>query len=1357
MNNEKGFSLMEVVVSILVISVVILGIFSLIIFSLNVTTDNKYFVEAIEIANQKLEQIRNLPYDDVGTISGSPAGVIPDYETIVREGSFDIHTTVIFYDDEYDGTFDLGTDNVFLDYKIATIEVAWESKFGSKNVTVFSKVIPNTEETLTGYGLIKLLVNDADGAPVPFADVHIENNAISPVLNVDYTTDKDGELTVAVLPALESYEITVTKPGYGTDRTYTRGEIIRGVSNNEPTRPHWSVFAEGKTEDSFSIDELGALNVRVVSTNQPDNFLVNEDQSSRDLINPKMSSDNNGNIYFTWESYSATSSYVYVQKYNSSLNKVWANDYKVYTTDFQKNPDIVTSSSGNSYVVWQDNSSALKAITKNPDATKKYVKNNYKFYNSNSYVAGKYFENIFDLNKFKNNLQKINIFDFFLNKAKAAGESITIIGAVSGDTQTGSTINLDVPTGVEEGDFLLAFIHHDDTSDGPIDPPSGEGWNILDNALIPSGWSDDSRGAIFWKFADSSEPSYYTFDLGHNEEKAGHIRAYRGVDPIDPFDGDLETDSVYDYNYLIPAPSHTVNNDGSMLVCGWGADTQTLGDNNPYFPTGMSHDENNTSANITAASADQEVGISDSPTGEKTFNARQYVTRAVSTWCLVLKPETLPENITISSSGNQTSTTTIPTSDFYIGGKFIATENNSSRNITSIKIAENGSVDAQNNLSNIRLYYDIDNTFPYDCADQGYNPSSDSQFGSAEEFDGENGYAEFTKIGGVQVSTTQSLCFYVVLDVESSALNNDSVDIIIDDPSIDVTVDSGDVLPDTSIYLNDTTLLLKPAELNQVHYRFRNDDNNESNASWIEEIDYPTQVKKENPIRLRFEISNEGAQASEYFNYRIEYGEKINNCADIISWQALPNNDTLHWKTIDSSYFSDGDATTNVADGLSDENISFIPGEIKDANNQTSGIKLEDDEFTELEFSIQATNNASDDNYCFRLTNAGSTDNFVYSVYPEISIVGDENIYIVNLDTNSNINWGVERVNTESSNTDQTSPKIDITENYGLATTTITWVDERNGNQDIYLQGFDINGNKIWGNDLVVASQATNENSPDITINNNDIIYIAWVNEDTSKDIYIQKYDLAGTPQWGSNINLISSSTDEYNPTILTDSSGNFYVSWTEVEGATEKVYLAKYDSNANNIWETQANIEYINGPQYESSFIINGSYIYISWTDERVGNQDIYIQKYDLNGVSQWANDLRINLNSGSSSQNKSFLNFDSSNNNYSVWQDDRNGEFDIYATKFLDSASLNGVSGVPIIVTGTKQVGNNPIIFKYVEEFSSDANGFVNIPVEWDMPGYSIELKTAATSYELIMSDPSQPFEIEPLETKDILIYVR
>jgi prepilin-type N-terminal cleavage/methylation domain-containing protein len=81
----KGFTLIEVIVSLLVSMMLIFGIYSLVMYSLHITSDNKFYIEAFEIANQKMEQIRNFPYNDVGTILGSPTGVIPDYEYSLRD------------------------------------------------------------------------------------------------------------------------------------------------------------------------------------------------------------------------------------------------------------------------------------------------------------------------------------------------------------------------------------------------------------------------------------------------------------------------------------------------------------------------------------------------------------------------------------------------------------------------------------------------------------------------------------------------------------------------------------------------------------------------------------------------------------------------------------------------------------------------------------------------------------------------------------------------------------------------------------------------------------------------------------------------------------------------------------------------------------------------------------------------------------------------------------------------------------------------------------------------------------------------------------------------------------------------
>ncbi|NIA18309.1 MAG: prepilin-type N-terminal cleavage/methylation domain-containing protein, partial [Actinobacteria bacterium] len=372
--NQTGFTLIEVIVSVAILVVLALGIFSLILLSLRITADNKYYVEAIEIANQKMEQIRNLPYSEVGVQGGMPGGSIPQVETISREGTFTVNTYVTYYDDPYDGSD--GNDAVITDYKIATIKVSWIGKFGNKNVTIFSKIIPRTEETDEGYGLLKILVSDSNGSPLANANVRVVNNGLIPTVDVVNPTDSNGILYLPALESFQGYEITVTKTDeetsgiyYGTDQSYN---ISTGKS---PV--HLSVTEGDKTEEGFIIDKLANLRIRTVSNTLPDNWRVNQPQGTRDQINANFSIDGSDNMYFVWQSNTAASSYVYAQKYNASSVKQWTNDYKISNTTFQRNPDIVTASNGNSFIVWQDDSITLKQTAYNgsDDSGKKYAAN----------------------------------------------------------------------------------------------------------------------------------------------------------------------------------------------------------------------------------------------------------------------------------------------------------------------------------------------------------------------------------------------------------------------------------------------------------------------------------------------------------------------------------------------------------------------------------------------------------------------------------------------------------------------------------------------------------------------------------------------------------------------------------------------------------------------------------------------------------------------------------------------------------------------------------------------------------------------------------------------------------------------
>ncbi len=144
----------------------------------------------------------------------------------------------------------------------------------------------------------------------------------------------------------------------------------------------------------------------------------------------------------------------------------------------------------------------------------------------------------------------------------------------------------------------------------------------------------------------------------------------------------------------------------------------------------------------------------------------------------------------VSASGLQNTEVRASTSNFYIGGQFVIKENVTSRNVTSITITENGTINAATALNNIKLKYDLDTSAPYDCASESYG-GSETQFGSTDTngFSGISGSSTFS--GSVAISPTQTMCVYTVLDVLKVAAGGSALDIEISTPATDVIASGG--------------------------------------------------------------------------------------------------------------------------------------------------------------------------------------------------------------------------------------------------------------------------------------------------------------------------------------------------------------------------------------------------------------------------------------------------------------------------------------------------------------------------------------------------------------------------------------
>ncbi len=263
--SKRGSTLLEVVFVIVILSLAVWGLFNLFNLVLEMNWENKARIGAIELANQKIEIVRNLPYKDIGTSGGIVAGNIPENENVELNGiKYNVYTNVVYVDDPFDGTWNSNpVDTLTNDYKKILVRVSWNSNFSYSPIDLYTDVAPKGVESNLGGGTLVINVFDANGLGVADANVHIYNDQVSP--NVDmtsYTNAQGGIVLPGVAVADNSYQITVSKNGYSTAQTYDTT-----VELPSPDKPHLSVFEGQSTTASFSIDKLAKMTIYVKDVN----------------------------------------------------------------------------------------------------------------------------------------------------------------------------------------------------------------------------------------------------------------------------------------------------------------------------------------------------------------------------------------------------------------------------------------------------------------------------------------------------------------------------------------------------------------------------------------------------------------------------------------------------------------------------------------------------------------------------------------------------------------------------------------------------------------------------------------------------------------------------------------------------------------------------------------------------------------------------------------------------------------------------------------------------------------------------------------------------------------------------------
>ncbi|MBI5456701.1 GNAT family N-acetyltransferase [Candidatus Kaiserbacteria bacterium] len=283
-SGARGVTLIDTIVGTALLVLVFVGITAAFQLSVDVVTNNKARAGAIALANERIEYIRSLPYDSVGTTGGVPAGTIVQTEAVELNGiSYTRRTIILYRDDPKDGTGAGDTNANTADYKAAKTEVSWVPRQGGlRKISLTTRVSPIGIEQAVPGGTLALSILNAGAAPVPDAQVFIQNNSTFPTIQMTLFSDANGNVTVIGAPASAGYRIVVSKSGYSTAQTYDSS-----AENTNPTPGHLTVALNQTTSFPFSIDVISIKNVRTFSpvesstTTDP----LNDSSSIADIAN----------------------------------------------------------------------------------------------------------------------------------------------------------------------------------------------------------------------------------------------------------------------------------------------------------------------------------------------------------------------------------------------------------------------------------------------------------------------------------------------------------------------------------------------------------------------------------------------------------------------------------------------------------------------------------------------------------------------------------------------------------------------------------------------------------------------------------------------------------------------------------------------------------------------------------------------------------------------------------------------------------------------------------------------------------------------------------------------------------------
>jgi hypothetical protein len=244
----------------------------------------------------------------------------------------------------------------------------------------------------------------------------------------------------------------------------------------------------------------------------------------------------------------------------------------------------------------------------------------------------------------------------------------------------------------------------------------------------------------------------------------------------------------------------------------------------------------------------------------------------------------------------------------------------------------------------------------------------------------------------------------------------------------------------------------------------------------------------------------------------------------------------------------------------------------------------------------------------------------------------------------------------------------------------VAWTDIRNGNADIYTRRITGAGSAPWlASGVVMCNHPTDQLDPVLVADGTGGAIVAWRDvRNGSSDVFAQRVGSAGSALWTANgVPVCTAAFEQLHPVIACDGAGGAIIAWDDLRGASTDIYAQRMDTGGTPQWAANGfAVCAAPGSQTRPALVCNpaGSAM-VAWEDQRGANADIYAQHVNPAGAAQWAAN-GIALCNAPGDQTAPLTVEDGAGGVALAWKDARNGNVDIYA--FRIAASGGAPTGV-------------------------------------------------------------------------------